>query len=558
MSGDELPAQEAVFKPSRWPGLIWAVPVAAVAIVAWLGISAALQNGPSVTVTFPVAGGLEAGTTKVEYQGFDVGEVDDVSLTKGLDQMRVRINFISSMAGHLGPGTTYWLSGSSFSLSDLSQIKELISGPVISIDPHPGKLVDHATGLGQPPVLKYEPQGETITLRTGALGNLSPGSPVFYKGFKVGEIRGLDLDAKTHDFRIYAFIDKAWEGLINSNTRFWSAGAAHLSTTGGGPGVQFESLPALIIGAVAFETPDLSVPAHAVRDGARFKLYDSESDAKDAPGPDAVPYTVTFPGGPRGLQAGAPVQLEGAPAGVVTDVAMQFDPAAGGLRSQVRLVLQPERIGRAGGWNLADPVPQMNAMLNALIGHGLRAELSSSVPVVGGEMVSLELVKGQPAATLLAGAPPGIPVFGAGGGVSDLMAQVNDILASVNAMPLDAIAANIHEATRQLAAMSRSPATRSTLQRLDRTVAQVDAMTAQVNEQLPEILDAVRQSAAQAQAALTQAQGMLSAQGPPNAGPESTSLPHALYELTEASESLRALTDLLDSHPAALITGRSD
>jgi paraquat-inducible protein B len=38
----ENPPEEAVFRPSRWPGLIWAVPIAALAIIAWLGISALL------------------------------------------------------------------------------------------------------------------------------------------------------------------------------------------------------------------------------------------------------------------------------------------------------------------------------------------------------------------------------------------------------------------------------------------------------------------------------------------------------------------------------------
>ena len=300
---------EAVFKPSRWPGLIWAVPVAAIGIVAWLAISAYIHSGPSVTVVFPTAGGLQAGTTKVEYKGFDIGTVSDVKLSKSLDHMAVRLDFAAQMQGHLGPGTTFWIVGNSLSFSDLSAIKTLVAGPYIGIDPKPGKIIRDAKGLGAPPVLKDEPGGETLTLTAKTLGNISPGSPIYFKGYKVGEVRGLDMQPDGKMFDIYAFIERDREDLVRSDSRFWDAGAVHLATGGSGPGLQIQSVPALFMGAIAFETPPTS-KGHAVHEGARFTLYPSEGMAKAAPGPGAVPYRVVFSGGPDGLQPGAQVQLE--------------------------------------------------------------------------------------------------------------------------------------------------------------------------------------------------------------------------------------------------------
>jgi paraquat-inducible protein B len=565
MSGDTPPpeqepkASEAVFKPSRWPGLIWAVPVAAVGIVGWLGISAITQSGPSVTVLFPVVGGLRPGSTKVEYNGFDVGEVSAVSLSKSLDHVVVSLDLNAVMDGHLGPGTRYWIVGNSFDLSDLSSIKAVVAGPHIGIDPEPGKTVHRATGLGSPPVLANEPEGETLTLVTKDISNIVASSPIYFKGYKVGEIRGVDLQPDGKHFHIYAFIKQQWENLVTSNTRFWDAGAVRISTGGPEPGLHIQSIPALLMGAIAFETPD-EPEGHEARDGAQFILYSSKGTAFAAPGPGAVAYRVVFNGTPHGLQPGAPVQLEGAPVGAVTNVDMQYDPAQGALKTFVDLVLQPERIGHAGPpWDLQNPAPQMNAMLSTLIAHGLRAELDSSVPVVGGKIVTLTMLKGQPAATLQLGNPPQIPSFGAsGGGVTQTVTQVNDILASVNAMPLNQIATDIHQATERLAALSQSPQTKQTLQRLDRTIAHADAMTREANAQLPAILDQVRQSAAEAQAALNQVKNMMSAQGAANPAPQTTDLPHALYELTQAAQSLRELTDYLDSHPGALIVGRGN
>lgn len=547
---------QAVFKPSRWPGLIWAVPVAAIGIVGWLAISAFVNNGPSVVVIFPIAGGIKAGITKVEYHGFQVGEVGTVHLTKSVDHMVVQINFDSNMTGHLGSGTQFWLSGTSLDFSDLSSIKELISGPVIGIEPQPGKTVDHAIGLGKPPVLRLEPKGETLTLEAGRLSNILPGSPIFFKGYKVGEVRGLNMRHDGEQFDVDAFIEDDYENLLNSNSRFWDAGAVRLSAGGGAPGVQLQSIPALFMGALAFETPDYP-GARPVADGAQFKLYSSKDAADQAPGPGAVSYRVVFAGGPNGLSDGAGVELEGYPAGAVTNVKMQYDAAQGSMQTIVDLALQPEKIGLAGSaWNIANPRPQMDAMLSKLIAQGLRAEIGSAVPLVGGKLVQMNLEKGQPAATLLPGTPPEIPSFGGGGGVGKMITQINDILATLNAMPLDQIAGNIHQATERLAALSKSPETRRTLQRLDQTVTNIDDIMRQTDAQVPDILDQVKRSATEAQTALTQAQGLLSAAGPANASPEAAGLPQTLYELSQAAESLRALTDFLNSHPNALIAGR--
>lgn len=564
MSGDkpetpENPPEEAVFRPSRWPGLIWAVPIAALAIIAWLGISAWVQSGPSVVVTLPVAGGLKPGNTKVEYQGYVVGHVGDVSLTSGLDRMRVEINFDAEMAGHLGPGTQYWLQGNSLSLAHISDIKDLISGPVIGVDPRPGKTVRKVRGLTSAPVLQTAATGLTLTLFTPELGHVSAGSPVYYKGFQLGRVLSVALSPDGQQFTVRLFITAPWQKLVTANTRFWNAGAIRLSAGGGGPGVQLVSVPALFMGAIEFETPG-GPPAAPARNNMRFKLYNSEAEARDAPSAGAVTYRAIFPGGPHGLQAGAPVQLEGSPAGSVVTVGMRYDSASGKLYTIVTLVLQPQRIGlAAGSWNLSDPAPQMNAMLGRMIGEGLRAELGSSVPVIGGKLIQLEMVKDAPPAALVPGDPPVIPVFGSGGGdVNGILMQVNDILASVNAMPLDQIAANIHNATSRLAALAKSPQTKQTLRHLDRTIAHIDAITRQTNAQLPAILAGLRQSVTQAQAALQSARGLLSSEGPANAGPESADLPQALYELSQAAQSLRALTDFLTSHPGALIAGRAD
>lgn len=544
----------AEFRPSRWPGLIWAVPIAALVIVGWLGIRAYIEQGPSVTVTFETTGGVEASHTSVKYRGKTVGHVTAVHLAKSLSKMTVKLTFERSMEGHLGKGTRFWIGGGSLSLTNLASIKSLISGPYIGVSPHSGQKVSHFQGLSQPPVLRWEVQGETFTLIVDNPGNVGAGAPVYFRHKQVGEVRGVRMRHDGRGFRVLVFVHKKYAHLVTDGTRFWKAGAVHLALGGNGPTLRLESVPALVSGAVAFITPPGGKPA---KNGATFTLYPGRNAAETAPGRHAVPYRVVFAGGPHGLAEGAAVMLEGTPAGIVTGVHAVYDPAKGAIHTEVLLALEPRKIGRPSGhpWHMKHPAPQMTAMLKTLIGNGLRARLGSALPVVGGKVVDLALVPGSEQAALTPGEPPTIPSIG-GGGTQRMIAQVSDILTKINAMPLAEIADNIHTASKRLAALSGSAKTRQTLEKLERTVSHLDAISRETSADWPTILREVKASAREAKQSLAATKALLARTGSDANGPESTTVPRAMYELTRAARSLRELSNYLQGHPNSVIFGR--
>lgn len=542
---DPAPPKQARFKSSRWPGLIWVAPLAAVLIVLWLGFRSFENSGPTVHVVFPITGGLKAGNTKVEYKGVKVGTVSAVKLDKSLRSIEVAINFTAVMAHHLGKTTQFWIGGKNVNISNLSSIKSIIAGPYIGIDPARGPIKHRFKGRSRPPVLTRGESGAELTLDTTKIGNISRGSPVYYKNYRVGRVVRRTMLPGGHRFHIEMFIDRTYVGLIDSRSRFWDAGAVHLKTGGSGPSLQIQSVPALFNGAIAFETPDSKRGAQPFHDNETFRLYASEQSARDAPSVNAVPYSVIFAGGPHGLLKGAPVRLEGAPAGVVTAVQMKYHCQSGVLRTRVVIAIEPRDIPLAGGhWNFANPRPQMNALFRRLIANGLRAQLGSSTPVVGGKLISLTLLKHQPSATLGAGDPPSIPAMPTGQSINQIMAQVSGILVKINGV------------TSQISALSHSPRTRRTLDRLDRTVAHIGAITRTTSAQLPQILVELRKSTKDAQAALRSAHRLLARQGSVANGPNAGSLPRAIDELTRAAQSLRELTDYLQGHPNAVLFGK--
>ncbi len=71
-----------------WPGWIWAIPLAALGIVGWLALRSWAQRGPTVQVLFPVIADLRPGDTNVTFEGYKVGQVENVRVEPDLKHMR--------------------------------------------------------------------------------------------------------------------------------------------------------------------------------------------------------------------------------------------------------------------------------------------------------------------------------------------------------------------------------------------------------------------------------------------------------------------------------------
>jgi paraquat-inducible protein B len=541
--------KQAVEKSDWWPGWIWLVPIAAIGLAGWLGYRSLASSGPSVNVVFPEVADLKPGNTKVTFEGMEVGSVVSSRLEPDLKHVRAKLSMDSDMQDHLGPGTKFWIIGKTVSISHLSDLKALIGGVSIGIIPKPGHAPSVFQGLSEPPVLGYGAEGSTYHLHAGTLGSVQRGTPIYYLDQHVGQVVSYEMTG-SKGFDITVFIDHPYDRFVHDHSLFWRAGPLHITTGGNGPSVDFQSIPALVEGALAFETPagDNGPP------GPTYTLFGSKDAAEYAPTFQSVPYRVVFKAASGVPAKDAPVKLMGQRVGSVEDANLRYDPADGRMDVAATIMLDPNRIALPAGQSWHDPKAQMDDMLRHLISQGLRAELSASPPVIGGQLVSLQIVPGE-GGSLGQGDVPEIP-SSSGGGMQGIMSSVNNVMTKVNEMPLPAIAENLHTVSQNLAALSRSPALHSSLQRMDVVTANLDRVSTDLKAQLPATLAALRRTVAQAQQSLAAAHGLLSAQGGGNAALGTAALPETLYEINRTARSLRALTDMLDQHPQALLTGR--
>jgi paraquat-inducible protein B len=532
---------QAETRRSRWPGWIWAIPIAAAGIVIWLGVRAFSTRGIDVTVVFDTAAGMEAGSTNVTYRGLKVGTVSSLALTKDGKHVNATIDMHKEMEPYLREGTRFWLVGAEPTLSNLASLKSIVAGPTIAMDPGNGSSSRHFTGLSKPPAITEEQPGRQFELTASELGSVKQGSSVYYLGLEVGKVTGYHFTGPSN-FRFDIFIKAPYDKLVRSGSRFWDASAVQISMGGGGVEARLVSLGALIDGAVAFETsPEAEAPPAAA--GTRFQLHQSKSGADDAPLGGGVSYRVSFDGAVGDLKVGAPVKLRGFTVGRVTSVGLAFDPKTATLATPVKIALEPLRfhVTNMAPSPAGESSDAMNDALRRLVAQGLRAELTHSVPVVGGEIVSLTMVKtAEPATLTEADGMLEIPAAESGG--------IGALTEKLGNVPISAIGQNVRNLTNHLRAIVASPKIMDSIDRLDQTLGRID----KASTGLHPIIRRLQQTAAQLEeTASTANQAMGGGMASQNGNLQST-----LKELTGAARSIRSLADYLDRHPEALIKGK--
>lgn len=545
------PRTEPIVRRSFWPGWVWAVPIAAVGILAWLGLRFFVTHGAEVTLYFDSTPGVTPQSTRVTYRGVDVGQVTSVSLTPDGQRVRVQLSLDRSVDKYLRSGTRFWMGGLSSGLMDLPSLMSAISGPTIMMLPGPGTPQHVFTALSQAPAFSLPTAGSTFRLVADQHSSVKTGASVYYLGLAVGKVTAVRF-VPPHRFVIDVLVKTPYDQLVHADSRFWDAGALQISMVGG-LRVQLLSPMALLQGAIAFTTPQSAAAEPPSQSGAQFTLYKDESSAELATaGPQAL-YLVDLPGAVGGLKVGAPVKLRDFVVGEVRSVDFDFDAKTGQIHTPVALALDAERLRPAAAPPSAEEPPaQQLADLRSLVGEllraGLHARLDQDPPLIGADFVSLEILPN--ARSKQSGADPGptpkdpreIPAA-PGGGLSDLTGELAQL-------PIKQIGDNVRTITAQIRDLTTSARTKQSLEKLSQTVSNIDQMVQQVKPQVGPLVATLRQAATQLQGLTASARQML---GGPD---EQTGLQQTLDELTRAARSMRSLADYLERHPASLLRGK--
>jgi paraquat-inducible protein B len=247
-------------------------------------------------------------------------------------------------------------------------------------------------------------------------------------------------------------------------------------------------------------------------------------------------YVLYFDGDLSGLDVGAPVTTHGVKIGEVTRIALVYDYADHTLSAPVIIRVSHDVFRHVNEQNHEPD----EATMQLHIERGLRARLETLSIVTGKLRISLD--HHPETVALYRGTTSGLPE------IPTLPTTLQHVAQKLANLPLESIITDIHRSVRSLTSFLESGKMADTVDELNQTLVEVNA-TLRSGEMQSVVLSLDQ--------TLSEMQNLLQQINQP-AGPFRRELTEALQQITEASRSIRHLTDYLNRHPDALIRGKGD
>ena len=518
-------APAAALPRRRRFSFVWLIPLLATAMAIYLGWRTYIEQGPELTLSLKTADGLTSGQTQVKYKAVALGTVDGIDLSRDNSHVIVHIQMNNVGRRFLTNHARFWVEGAHISLADLSSIGSYVTGAYIAVDPGPpgGHYQTHFVGLDGPPGVRSDEPGRTYTLYAARIGSLRTGSSVMFRDVVVGEVLGYDIGNGISPVKLSIFVRAPFDDFVRPGSQFWDTSGVSLDVQPGQFHLEFESIQAILAGAVAFNLPPQAMHSGPSPSGASFHLYATKQEAEASSYAEEVPAVTYFRSSVAGLQRGAAVLIYGMQVGVVTDVSLIVDPRTGDDKVRVAMVLQPERTGPQS----YSPTPAETMMLlQKFVDRGMRAEVGTANLVTGQKVISLTMVpKAGHARVGREGDAFVLP--SQSNDLDNIMASVSDIASKLDKLPFKKIGDNFNALLKTANDTIGGPRTKQAIASLAASLKSLNATLTMLDEQYGGDSDFQH------------------------------SLGQLMQQANDTLASLQQLSDYLNRHPASLLLGRS-
>jgi paraquat-inducible protein B len=520
-----LPQSRAIPRRGTRLSLVWLIPIVAALAGVWVAVMRILSEGPKITIVFRSADGLDAGKTKIEYNGVEMGTVTSVRLSEDHQRVITTAQMAPTTEEFLVDDTHFWVVRPRISGANVTGLGTLISGAYVGVEIGASK-VDRRdfVALETEPVVTGATPGRFFWLKTTDLGSLDTGTPIFFRRLQVGQVASYKLDKDGKLLTIQVFVHAPYDQYVNPDTRFWHASGVDVSLSASGLKVQTQSVLSILIGGIAFETPATGPVAPPAEANTLFTLYGDRSAAFEPAAQNPQTYELIFKDSVRGLTVGAPVEFRGIQIGQVSDIRAQIDLKSFQFSVPVTIQLDPGRLGVHVVDTAAGDLQAMRRQLiNSLVSHNIRAQLRTGSLLTGAVYVAFDVFPSAPPVTVdWSQQPVRLPTIP--GQLQATEETVENILKKVDKMPLQEIGDNLNKAITNLnltleSARGTMVSARGALDSTNRLVGNANHLVAPGSIQAQE-------------------------------------LDTTLQAVAGAASSVRVLADYLERHPETLIRGK--
>jgi paraquat-inducible protein B len=282
-------------------------------------------------------------------------------------------------------------------------------------------------------------------------------------------------------------------------------------------------------------------------------------------------FVMYFEGSVKGLNVGAPVVFKGVKVGTVTDISLQFNPDTKSVQIEVLAEIDPHTItGTQGKMETQDFFKQ-------LILQGLKAQLQYQNLLTGQLIIELDFHPEKPTKLVRSDLPyPQIPTT---------PSSIEELTKTIANLPLRELVDKLSSAISGIERVATSPELMQSIRSLNLALDDMRKVARNINSNLPPLASDLKgtledsrkavqnfnKTAVSLQASLDQAAqatrtAMVQAEktfrtmerASSKESPVMYQLSQTLEKISDASDSVRALTDYLNRHPEALLRGKGE
>jgi paraquat-inducible protein B len=463
--------------------------------------------------------------------------------------------------------TRFWVVRARVGAGEVSGLGTLFSGAYIGIDPsNEGQKQDAFRGLETPPILTEDLPGGDFTLKSTELHSLDLGSPIYYRGIRVGQVVGYHFDKDAEAILIDIFVKAPFHEKVFQNTHFWSASGIDFTMDASGIKMDTQSLVSIMTGGLAFGLAQGDIPAEVAKDGDVFTLFPNRESSNEEAYAIKRYYLMYFDQSIRGLSPGAPIEIMGVKIGEVVSSKLVFNEKNQKFRIPVLAAIEPERLGalitEKGDVLDDDRLKQRLSAgeqgqqgifpieISKLVDNGFRAQLKTGSLVTGQLYIDLDYYPDAPAAKI--GQEDGYPVFPTiSAPLGRITQRVDNILKKIESIPLDNIGQNINDILQKVDSIPIAEIgdnMKIAIASLTQTLDELKTLSGNINQ---EMMPKVNESLGQLESAIS---GINSTLGPDSA--LNYNARTMTDELSIAVRSMRSLLEYLERDPQSLIFGK--
>jgi paraquat-inducible protein B len=354
---------------------------------------------------------------------------------------------------------------------------------------------------------------------------------------------------------VHAFIRAPFDRYVHDNSRFWNASGASLQLGANGLRLQVESLRAVVLGGIAFETPDDPDVTGESESNHSFPLYLNKDAADASTYKRSVPFVTNFTGSVAGLAAGSPVTLHGIKIGEVSSLSLLYDRSIDNVVVPVHFTLEPGRIAM-----LDLPTDgSLDAKMQQLVQRGMRVKLESANILTGQKQLSMDIFPNPPPAKLeKQGDDYVLPAIGDDGG--DIASAAASLMSRLSDLPFESIGKNLDQTLAGVNALVNDKQLTQSIASLRATLASAQVLVSNLNHGVTPLTQRLPAIAAGLEDSVKHTNALIGSLDTGYGGDSrfSRDVTRLMSQLSDAARSLRVLADLLTRHPEALIRGRTD